>query len=105
MNQPDLINMLAARTGLSKRDVANVIDALADVVPAVLSMGDDVRIFGLGIFKSTPRAASEGRNPRTGEKIQIAASTQAKFSPAKALKDALNVPLPKVGGAREQRRA
>lgn len=105
MNQPDLINKLAAKAALSKRDVAKVIDALAETVPEVLATGDDVRIFGLGVFKPQPRAASEGRNPRNGEKIQIAASIQPKFTAAKALKGALNVPQPKTGGAREQRRA
>lgn len=85
MNQPELINILAAKTDLSKRDVAKVIDALAGTVPAVLATGDDVRIFRLGIFSPQPHAAREGRNPRTGEKIHIAASTQAKFTAAQAL--------------------
>ena len=105
MNQRDLITTLAGKTDLSKRDVSAVIDALVETVQETLSDGDDVRIAGIGIFKPQPRAASEGRNPRTGETIHIAASTVPKFTPAKPLKDALNAPQPKVGAAREQRRA
>ena len=60
------------------------------VVAIEESSGDEVRLVGFGTFSVASRAASEGRNPRTGEKIQIAASKQAKFKPGKGLRDSLN---------------
>ena len=61
-----------------------------DTIAGALEKGDEVRLVGFGTFSVAERAASEGRNPRTGEKISIAASRQAKFKPGKTLKDALN---------------
>jgi len=65
-------------------------DAVFDAITQALRSGDDVRLVGFGTFAVSKRAAREGRNPRTGEKIQIAASNQPKFTAGKGLKDALN---------------
>jgi len=66
------------------------VDATFDAITSTLKSGDEVRLIGFGSFSVTQRAATEGRNPRTGEKIQIAASKNPKFSAGKGLKDALN---------------
>ncbi len=89
-NKNDLINAVAEQTGLTKADSSRAIDAVFDAITATLKKGDDVRLVGFGTFLVTKRAASEGRNPRTGEKITIAASTQPKFRAGKGLKDAVN---------------
>ena len=94
MNKNDLVTALADKAGISKADSTKAIDALFDVpggvLAATLKSGDDVRLVGFGNFVVTNRAASEGRNPRTGEKIQIPASKQPKFKAGKGLKDAVN---------------
>ena len=90
MNKNDLIAAVADSTDLSKSDVANVIDATLDAITGSLQSGGDVKLVGFGTFHVTKRAASTGRNPRTGESIQIAASNQPKFKAGKGLKDALN---------------
>jgi DNA-binding protein HU-beta len=89
-NKNDLINAVAEQTGLTKADSSRAIDAVFDTITATLKKGDDVRLVGFGTFLVTKRAASEGRNPRTGAKIDIAASTQPKFRAGKGLKDAVN---------------
>jgi DNA-binding protein HU-beta len=89
-NKNDLINAVAEQTGLTKADSGRAIDAVFDAITATLKSGDDVRLVGFGTFLVTKRAASEGRNPRTGAKIKIAASTQPKFRAGKGLKDAVN---------------
>ena len=94
MNKNDLVTALADKAGISKADSTKAIDALFDVPGGVLAStlksGDDVRLVGFGNFVVTNRAASEGRNPRTGEKIQIPASKQPKFKAGKGLKDSVN---------------
>ena len=94
MNKNDLVTALSDKAGISKADAAKAIDSLFDVpngvVAATLKSGDDVRLVGFGNFVVTKRAASEGRNPRTGEKIHIPASKQPKFKAGKGLKDAVN---------------
>lgn len=89
MNKNDLVNAVTG-TGLSKADAAKAVDAVLDAVTSALSSGDDVRLVGFGTFSVSERKASEGRNPRTGETIQIPASKQPKFKAGKALKDAVN---------------
>lgn len=89
MNKHDLISHIAA-AGLSRHDAEKALDATISVITAALTQGEEVRLTGFGTFTVTSRAASEGRNPRTGEKIAIAASRQAKFSPGKGLKEAVN---------------
>lgn len=90
MNKTDFINALANATGVTKKDVGLVVDSLAEVVGSALSKDNQVAILGFGTFKVSHRAQREGRNPRTGESITIAAAKLPKFSPGKALKDRLN---------------
>jgi DNA-binding protein HU-beta len=93
MNQADLINAIAdnhANTGVSKTAIKFVLDAQAEIVKAALKENDEVALPGLGKFSVTERAARTGRNPQTGEEIQIAARRAPKFTAAKALKDAVN---------------
>lgn len=90
MNKNDLIASVADNSGLSKADAARAVDAVLESITGSLASGQDVRLVGFGTFSVANRAASEGRNPRTGEKIQIPASRQPKFKAGKALKDAVN---------------
>ena len=73
-----------------KADAAKAVDGVFDAITDALKTGDEVRLIGFGTFVVSDRAASEGRNPRTGEKITIPASKQPKFKPGKGLKDAIN---------------
>ena len=90
MNKNDLIAQVADDAGLSKADATKAVDAVFDRITASLKQGTEVRLVGFGTFVVSTRAASEGRNPRTGEKISIPASKQPKFKAGKALKDAVN---------------
>jgi len=90
VNKNELIDAVAAATELKKTEASKAIDAVFDTIAAALKAGDEVRLVGFGTFSVAARSASEGRNPRTGEKIAIAASKQAKFKPGKSLKDELN---------------
>lgn len=88
-NKNDLVAAVAESTGLSKTDAAAAVDAVFLAITTALKEGDEVRLVGFGTFAVTERAASEGRNPRTGEKISIPASKLPKFKPGKGLKDAI----------------
>lgn len=90
MNKNELVAAVANSTGLSKADATKAVDAVFDSVVAALKTGDEVRLVGFGTFLVTQRAASEGRNPRTGEVIEIAATKIPKFKPGKQLKEAVN---------------
>lgn len=90
MNKNELISGVAGSTGLSKADASNAVDAVMDAISNALASGEEVRMTGFGTFSTANRAASTGRNPRTGEAIKIAASTRPKFKAGKALKDAVN---------------
>jgi DNA-binding protein HU-beta len=90
MNKEDLIEALTSSAGLTKADAGRVVDSVIDTITKALSKGEEVRLAGFGAFVVTKRAASTGRNPRTGETIQIPASKNPKFRAAKALKDTLN---------------
>ena len=90
MNKNDLVASVADSADLSKADATKAVDAVFDAISGALTKGEEVRLVGFGTFAVATRAASEGRNPRTGEKIKIAASKQPKFKPGKALKDAVN---------------
>ena len=79
MNKNDLVSAVAGHAHLSKADAGRAVDALFASIEAALTSGDEVRIVGFGSFSVAHRAASTGRNPRTGEAIQIAASKQPKF--------------------------
>ena len=89
MNRNDLVDAVAASTNMTKADAAIAVDAVLDAITAALKNGNEVRLAGFGTFVVSQRAASEGRNPRTGEKIQIPASKLPKFRAGKGLKDAV----------------
>lgn len=90
MNKDDLIAAVADDAGLTKSDAARVVGSVFETIASNLSRNNEVRVTGFGTFAVSKRAAREGRNPRTGEKIRIPASNQAKFKAGKALKDAIN---------------
>jgi len=90
MNKQELVSAVAEAIGLTKADTEKAVDATFDAITNALKAGDDVRLIGFGSFSVAERAASTGRNPRTGEAIQIAASKNPKFSAGKGLKDAVN---------------
>ncbi len=89
MNKNDLVTAVAASTGLTKSDAATAVDGVFQAITAALTGGEEVRLVGFGTFAVAARAASEGRNPRTGDKIQIPASKQPKFKAGKGLKDSI----------------
>ncbi len=90
MNKQDLISQIADQAEISKQKAGVALDATLEAIRNSLKKGDDVRLIGFGTFSVADRAATEGRNPRTGEKIQIPASKQPKFKPGKELKEAVN---------------
>ena len=90
MNKNDLISAVADGSGLSKADAGRAVDAVFAAIQDALTGGDEVRIVGFGSFSVAHRAASTGRNPRTGEAIQIAASKLPKFKAGAPLKAAVN---------------
>ena len=89
-NKNDLVTYVSTHAGLSKADATKAVDTVFDGITDSLKKGDEVRLVGFGTFAVTHRSASEGRNPRTGEVIKIAASKQPKFKAGKGLKDAVN---------------
>jgi DNA-binding protein HU-beta len=90
VNKNDLISQVSERAGITKADATKAVDATFDAITSSLKQGDEVRVVGFGTFSVSERAASEGRNPRTGEKIVIPASKQPKFKAGKGLKDEVN---------------
>ena len=90
MNKNDLISSVSDGSGLSKADAGKAVDAVFDSITGSLKSGTEVRLVGFGTFSVSRRAASQGRNPRTGEPIQIPASNKPKFKAGKGLKDAVN---------------
>lgn len=90
MNKNDLISAVAESAGVTKSDAAKAVDGVFDAIADTLKKGGEVRLIGFGSFSVAKRAASTGRNPRTGETIKIAASKQPKFKAGKGLKDAVN---------------
>ena len=90
MNKAELIDAVAKQSELSKIQAQKCVDAVFDVIEVALKKGDDVRLVGFGTFSVAKRAATEGRNPRTGDKIKIPARKQPKFRAGKELKDAVN---------------
>lgn len=89
MNKTDLINEVAAKTGMTKKDVDKVVAAFFNTVEGVLKAGDKVQLIGFGTFEVRERQARKGRNPQTGEEISIPAARVPAFKAGKALKDAL----------------
>ncbi|MCP5364062.1 MAG: HU family DNA-binding protein [Hyphomicrobiales bacterium] len=89
MNKNDLIASVADSTGLPKKDAAIAVEGVLDAITNALKDGSEVRLVGFGTFSVSERAATKGRDPRTGATIDIAASRQAKFRASKGLKSAL----------------
>ena len=90
MNKHELIEAVSERTGLAKSDAARAVEAVLGTITDVLRRGDSIGLPGFGTFETRDRAARQGRNPRTGEVIAIAASRTPAFKAGKALKDAVN---------------
>ena len=90
MNKNDLVSAVADSCGLNKAQAAGAVDAVFGAITNCLQSGGEVRLVGFGTFSVANRKASTGRNPRTGEAIQIPASRQPKFKAGKGLKDAVN---------------
>lgn len=89
MNKTDLITEVANKSGLSKKDAENAVTAFTDTIIEQLKDGAKVQIVGFGTFEPRTRAAREGVNPQTGEKIEIDASVVPAFKAGKAFKDAI----------------
>ena len=87
MNKNDLITAVATKTGLTKADSLRAIDSTIDAISTALGRNEDVRLVGFGTFSVANRRATQGRNPRTGEKIRIPATKRPKFKAGKALKE------------------
>ena len=90
MNKTELIAAAAEQAGLTKKDTEKVINAALDAITAALVKGDKVQVSGFGIFEVKEREARTGRNPRTGEPMEIAASKNPAFKAIKTLKDAID---------------
>ncbi|MDE0539237.1 MAG: HU family DNA-binding protein [Rhodospirillales bacterium] len=90
MNKNDLVSAVATQAGLSKADATKAVDGVFNSITGALRGGGEVRVVGFGTFSVANRKATTGRNPRTGESIQIPASRQPKFKAGKGLKDAVN---------------
>lgn len=89
LNKTDLVNEVAERSELSKKDAAKAVDAVFETVTDTLSQGERVQIIGFGNFEVRDRKARKGRNPQTGEEIDIPASKVPAFRAGKALRDAV----------------
>ena len=90
MNKNDLISAVTVSSGLSRNDAVKAVEGVFDAISEALKNGDEVRLVGFGTFSVAKRKASTGRNPRTGEAMEIKASSQPKFKAGKGLKDAVN---------------
>jgi DNA-binding protein HU-beta len=87
MNKQDLVILISEKTGISKEAAGKAQKAVIEAISSTLEKGDSVSLIGFGSFKVIDRAAREGRNPSTGEKMQIPASKAVKFTPSKVLKE------------------
>ncbi len=90
MNKTELVAAMADQTGLTKKDTEAVLKAFTDVVSDQLKKGEKIQLVGFGTFEVAARAAREGRNPKSGEVMKIAASKAPKFKAGKALKELVN---------------
>ena len=91
MNKTELVAAIAEKAGLSKKDAEAALKAFAEAVEQELVQGGKVQLVGFGTFEVSERPARQGRNPKTGEAMEIAAAKAPKFKAGKALKDAVNV--------------
>lgn len=90
MNKAELVTAMAEKAELSKKDSEKALKAFEEVITEQLVSGEKVQLVGFGTFDVAERAAREGRNPQTNEKMQIEASKAPRFKAGKALKDAVN---------------
>ena len=90
MNKTELVNVVAAETKIAKKDVDAVISATLKAIADAMKEGDKVALLGFGTFEAKATSEREGRNPKTGEKITIAAGKKPTFAASKALKDEVN---------------
>lgn len=90
MNKTEFVAAIAEEAGISKTDAAKAVKAFTDVVVAEMKKGEKIQLVGFGTFEVSERAARTGRNPQTGDVMEIAASKAPKFKAGKALKDAIN---------------
>ncbi|MCD8120978.1 MAG: HU family DNA-binding protein [Clostridiales bacterium] len=90
MNKQELITAIAEQSGLTRKDADAAVKAFVEVVSGALKEGDRVQMIGFGTFEVSERGARTGRNPRSGETIEIAASRIPKFKAGKALRDLIN---------------
>ena len=88
-NKAELVENVASKTGLTKKDATSAVEAVFSSIQDDLKNGEKVQLIGFGTFEVRNRAARKGRNPQTGKEIQIAASKVPAFKPGKALKDAV----------------
>lgn len=94
MNRTELVDFVANKTGLTKIQSTDALDAVIIAIKETLKDGEEVSLVGFGVFSTGERAARMGRNPRTGEEIPIPASRLPRFKPGKGLKDAVALPKP-----------
>lgn len=87
MNKEDLVRLISERAGITKKASGEALNTVIESISSTLEKGDSISLVGFGSFKVVARAAREGRNPSTGEKMQIPASRSVKFTPGKALKE------------------
>lgn len=90
MNKSEFVDAVANDTGFTKADAAKAVDGVVSVITDALKQGDQLNLIGFGSFQVKDRAARTGRNPRTGQAIEIKASKMPTFKAGKALKDAVN---------------
>lgn len=101
MNKSELVDAIASEAGLTKDQATKALNAFIASVQSALERGDDVALVGFGTFSVKERAARTGRNPKTGEALQIAASKVPSFKAGKGLKDAVNVVVPPKKGKKK----
>jgi DNA-binding protein HU-beta len=89
LNKTELVNAVATQAGLTKKDASTAVDVLFETIMNKLSKDEKVQLIGFGTFEVRERSARTGRNPQTGEEIQIPASKVPAFKPGKELKDAV----------------
>ena len=89
MNKTELVKAVAERAELTQKDAAKVLDALFDTITQTLAKEEKIQLIGFGTFEVRDRSARKGRNPQTGEEIEIAASKVPAFKPGKELKEAV----------------
>ena len=90
MNKKELVEFIADKVELSKADAERTVDAFMEAITTTLQKKESVVLTGFGTFSTSERAARQARNPRTGEMVNVAARTAAKFKVGKKLKDAVN---------------